>query len=369
MKILFVDLKKQYLNYKNEIDEAIFEVINEAAFIRGKYVTKFEEEFATKCESEYCISVANGTDALFVILKMLGIGHEDEVITTSLSWISTSETISLTGAIPVFIDTDDYFLIDTNKIEDKINEKTKAIIPVHLYGNSCDMDRIMMIAAKYNLFVIEDCAQAHFAEFNKQKVGTFGNAAAFSFYPGKNLGAYGDAGAIITNDRILADKCQMFANHGSLTKYNHEIEGINSRLDGLHAAILSVKLKYIDEWTQKRNENAIIYNNYLKDIPYIKIPKIKTNAKHVYHIYCILAEKRDYLKKYLKGKNIETQIHYPTILPLLPAYSYLKFRNEDFPKSSSLQNNILSLPMYAELKTSEIKFICDSIKEYYNNIF
>lgn len=365
MEIPFVDLKIQYQNYKTEIDKAIFDVINDSVFIKGKYVERFENEFASKCDSKYCIGVANGTDALFIILKMLGIGKGDEVITTSLSWISTSETISLTGAKPVFIDTDDYYLIDTYKIKDKITEKTKAIIPVHLYGNPCDMDKIIMIANEYKLFVIEDCAQAHFAMYNEQKVGTFSDAATFSFYPGKNLGAYGDAGAIVTNDKILAEKCRMFSNHGALHKHNHLIEGINSRLDSLQAAILLVKLNYIDEWNRKRYENAVIYNKILKSIPNVKIPKIKSKTKHIFHIYCILAEKRDYLRKYLNEKTIATQIHYPTILPLMPAYSYLNYQQKDFPKSSLFQKNILSLPMYPELKTNEIKFVCDSIKEFY----
>jgi dTDP-4-amino-4,6-dideoxygalactose transaminase len=363
--IPFVDLKAQYNSIKKEIDDAIYNVINETAFIKGKYVEKFEKEFAEKYGVNYCIGVANGTDAIYIVLKMLGIGPGDEVITTAHSWISTSETISQTGAMPVFIDIDDYYLIDVDKIEEKITIKTKAIIPVHLFGQACDMERIMYIAKKYNLYVVEDCAQAHFSEFKGKKVGTFGIAATFSFYPGKNLGAYGDAGAIITNNKQLAEKCRMYANHGALTKHNHEIEGINSRLDGLQAAILSVKLKYIDEWNKKRLESALLYNELLKSIPQVITPKIKKESKHIFHVYCIQAENRDVLKTNLYENGIETQIHYPTMLPFLPAYKYLNYTISDFPNAYKIQNKILSLPMYPELDKNEIIFIANKIKEIY----
>ena len=366
MKIPFVDLKAQYNSIKLEIDEAISKVISETAFIKSKYVSEFEEAFANKYGVTHCIGVANGTDAIYIVLKMLGIGNGDEVITTAHSWISTSETISQTGAKPVFVDTDEFYTIDTAKIEQKITKKTKAIIPVHLYGQPADIQKVKEICDKYNLFLIEDCAQAHFAEYKGQKVGTFGIAATFSFYPGKNLGAYGDAGAIITNDGLLAEKCRMYANHGALKKHQHEIEGINSRLDGLQAAILSVKLKYIDEWNQKRLENALLYNALLKDISQIVTPKIKKNSMHIFHVYCIQAERKDELKTYLLENGIETQIHYPTMLPFMPAYKYLNYNSKDFPKAFSLQDKLLSLPMYPELNIKQIEFICAKIKSFYN---
>ncbi len=366
--IPFVDLKSQYISIKNEIDSAILDVINETAFIKGKYVNDFEKKFAEKYNINHCIGTANGTDAIYIVLKMLGIGEGDEVITSALSWISTSETITQAGAKPVFVDIDEYYLIDANKIEEKITKKTKAIIPVHLYGQACEMDKIMAIANKNNLIVIEDCAQAHFAEFQGKKVGTFGLAATFSFYPGKNLGAYGDAGAIITNDDNLARKCRMYANHGALIKHHHEVEGINSRLDGIQAAILSVKLKYIDQWNNHRLAKAKIYNELLEKIYQITTPKIKNDSKHIFHVYCIQAERRVKLRHYLKDNNIETQIHYPTMLPFMPAYHYLGHKTRDFPNAFRIQDKILSLPIYPELDLEQINYIYEKIKTFYNII-
>lgn len=363
--IHFVDLKVQYESIKEEVDYAMLEVIKETAFIKGKYVEKFENDFVEKYGVKHCISTANGTDAIYIVLKMLGIGSGDEVITTAHSWISTSETITQAGAKPVFVDTDEYYTINASKIEEKINSKTKAIIPVHLYGQACEMDKIMEIAKRYNLFVIEDCAQAHFAEYNGKKVGTFGIAATFSFYPGKNLGAYGDAGAIMTNEDDLAMKCRMYSNHGALKKHYHEIEGINSRLDGLQAAILSVKLKYIDEWNRKRLNNALIYNDLLSNIQQVRIPRIRKNSKHIFHVYSIQVERREELREFLHQNGIETQIHYPTMLPFMPAYKYLNLKYEDFPNAYHYQDKILSLPMYPELTESKILFIINKIKEFY----
>ena len=253
MTIPFVDLKAQYNSIKNEIDSTIQKVISETAFIKGKYVLQFEEDYKNAYGVKNVVSCANGTDAIYISLKALGIGAGDEVITTALSWISTSETITQAGAKVVFVDIDpENYTFDVSKIEEKITEKTKAIIPVHIYGHPANMTEIMRIAKHYNLNVIEDCAQAHFAQWKGQNVGTFGDLATFSFFPGKNLGAYGDAGAVITNDKKLADKVRMFANNGALVKHQHKIEGINSRMDGLQAAILSVKLKYINKWTNSR---------------------------------------------------------------------------------------------------------------------
>jgi len=364
-KIPFVDLKIQYNNIKDEIDYAIQSVIDDTAFIKGKYVQKFENDFKKKYGVKHCISCANGTDAIYISLKILNIGVGDEVITVSNSWISTSETISQTGAKPVFIDINDYYNIDISKIEKKINSKTKAIIPVHLYGQPAEMDTIKKICDKYKLFLIEDCAQAHFAKWDKKNVGTMGHLGTFSFFPGKNLGAYGDAGCIITNDDKLAEKAKMFANHGSLVKHKHKIEGINSRLDGLQAAILSVKLKYIDEWTELRIRNAELYTELLLNIKNVKVPQIHSNVKHVFHLYVIRCENRDKLKKYLNANGVSTAIHYPSPLPLLKAYDYLKLDKNEYFISNSYKNQILSLPMFPELLKDDIIYITDLIKDFY----
>jgi len=366
MKVPFVDLKAQYQSLKGEIDAAIQSVINKTAFVGGPHVQEFEIAFAEKYGVKHCISCANGTDAIYITLKALGIAPGDEVITVANSWISTSETISQAGARPVFVDIDpDYYHIDPQKIEEKISAKTKAAIPVHLFGQPASIDKIKAICDKHGLFFIEDCAQAHFATYKGRKVGTFGIAGTFSFYPGKNLGAYGDAGAIITNDDGVAARAKMFANHGSLRKHQHEMEGINSRMDGIQAAILSVKMRYIDEWNLARNKNALIYNRLLSGIDQIQTPKIRDNSLHIFHLYVIRVEKRDELANFLKSKGIDTGIHYPTALPFMPAYSYLGHKPSDFPIAYKIQDEILSLPMFPELNNEQINYVASSIKEFF----
>lgn len=366
MNVPFVDLKQQYFGIKSEIDNAIKDVIENTAFIGGKKVSDFEEAFAKLYGVKHCISAANGTDSLFIIMKMLGVGPGDEVITVANSWISSSETISLTGAKPVFVDIDpDYYSIDESKLEAAITANTKCIIPVHLHGQACDMDTIMRIADKAGIPVLEDCAQSHFSEFKGKRVGTFGIAGSFSFYPGKNLGAYGDAGCIITNDDAFAEKCKMFARHGALKKHHHQIEGINSRLDGLQAAILSVKLNYILDWTESRINVAAQYRELLNDVEGISLPKLRPNTKHSYHLFVIRSERRDELAAFLNEKGIGTAIHYPTALPNLPAYSYLGHKREDFPIASEYEGKILSLPMYPELKSEMIKEVAEAIKAFF----
>lgn len=368
MNIPFVDLKAQYLSLKSEIDNAIESVVQETAFIGGKYVKIFEKEFADLYGVKHCISVANGTDSLYILMKTLGISKGDEVITVANSWISSSETISQTGATPIFVDIDpDYYSIDETQVISKITPQTKAILTVHLHGQMCQIDKIKAICEEYNLILLEDCAQSHFSKHKGQNAGTFGLAGSFSFYPGKNLGAYGDAGCIITNDDDLAEKCKMYANHGALKKHAHQIEGINSRLDGLQAAILSAKLPHILKWTDKRIENAKIYESLLKDVDGITIPKIRPNTQHTFHLYIIRTEKREELKAYLKENGIETAIHYPTALPNLPAYSYLNTKPADFPIATKYQEEILSLPMYPELSHMQITYICDTIKMFVSN--
>lgn len=281
------------------------------------------------------------------------------------TWISTAETITQTGAEPVFVDIDtDFYTIDVSRIEEKITSRTKAIIPVHLFGQSCDMDAITAICKRYGLYLVEDCAQAHFAEWKGKNVGTFGVAGTFSFYPGKNLGAYGDAGAIITNDKEFADKARMFANHGALKKHKHEIEGINSRLDGIQAAILSVKLKHILKWNALRLDRALLYNRYLDDIAAIVTPLIEHNAKHVFHLYVIRSKNRDKLSKLLNNQGIATGIHYPSPLPFLTAYKYLNHKPGDFPISYKYMGQILSLPMYPELTDDMIEYVVKNIMDF-----
>ena len=368
MNISFVDLKAQYNSIKSDIDNAIQNVLQETAFIRGKYVKTFEEQYQAAYGVKHCIGVGNGTDAIYIILKMLGIGQGDEVITVANSWISTSETITQAGAKPIFIDIErDYFTIASDLIEAKITSRTKAIIPVHLCGQMADMVKIKTICEKYSLFLIEDCAQAHFSQLNGQNAGTFGDAATFSFYPGKNLGAYGDAGAIITNNDDLAEKCRMYANHGALVKHHHFMEGINSRLDGLQASILSAKLPHLDGWIQKRQEVAQLYSDLLKDIPEVTPPLIRPNSQHTFHLYMIRAEKRDELRTYLNEKGIPTFIHYPTPLPFMPAYGYLRHTIDEFPVASAYQCEILSLPMFPELSKKEVEYIVDTIKSFYKS--
>ncbi|MDD3876936.1 MAG: DegT/DnrJ/EryC1/StrS family aminotransferase [Bacteroidales bacterium] len=368
MFIPFVDLKAQYLSLKNDIDTAINNVINDTAFVGGKYLKEFEENFARAYGVKHCIGVANGTDAIYIVLKMLGIGQGDEVITVANSWISTSETISQTGAKPVFIDIEkDYFNINTDLIEDKITARTKAIIPVHLYGQPARIDIIKDLCQKHHLFLIEDCAQSHFAEYDGKFVGTFGHASTFSFYPGKNLGAYGDGGAIITNDDILDEKFRLYANHGALKKHHHLIEGINSRLDGLQAAILNAKLPHIHNWNSARLNNALLYNELLKDVKQLQVPKIRNNCKHIFHVYSLRAEHRNELMAYLNENDIQTAIHYPNALPFMPAYAYLGYNENDCPVAADYQHKILSLPMYPELSREQILFVADKIKSFYSN--
>tara|TARA_B110001452_G_scaffold203324_1_gene173345 strand:+ start:130 stop:1224 length:1095 start_codon:yes stop_codon:yes gene_type:complete len=359
--IPLVDLKKQYESIKSEIDKSIKDVLSNTSFIGGEIVTEFETNFKKYIGVNHCISCANGTDSIEILLKALDIGKGDEVIVPAVSWISTSEAVSTVGAKPVFVDINpDYYTIDLTKIEDKITNNTKAIIPVHLYGQPVDMVKLMAIAKKHNLKVIEDCAQAHGAEFNNKKIGSFGDCASFSFYPGKNLGAYGDAGAMLTNESKIAEKARMIANHGQKEKHNHIIEGRNSRMDGIHAAVLNVKLNYLNSWTSSRIEIAKNYNSLLSKSS-ISCPKKIKDGKHVYHLFVIRSLQRDKLKKELAEKGISSAIHYPTALPFLECYKYLNHTKDDFPIANSYTEQILSLPMYPELNNQEIEFICNNI--------
>ena len=365
MKIHFADLHAQYQSIKPEIDAAISAVIESSAFIRGPFVEKFEDEFAAAIGARHCVSCANGTDALYIAMVTLGVKPGDEVITSAHSWIATSETITQAGGKVVFCDTDAAtYTIDPDAIESKITAKTVGIIPVHLYGQPADIDRIMAIAKKHNLWVIEDCAQAHLATFKGKQVGTFGNVASYSFYPGKNLGAMGDAGALVTSDAALARKMAVFARHGGIVKGQHEIEGINSRLDGLQAAILSVKLKYLPKWTAARQKLAARYLASLANIDDIALPFVRDATSHVWHLFVIRHERRDALAQHLAARGIQTAINYPVALPFLPAYERLGHVPTDFPNAFANQSRILSLPMFAEMTSEQQQVVTDAIKEY-----
>jgi len=370
MNIQFVDLKAQYETIKSEIDSAIKDVIAKSAFIGGPYLKSFEENFADFCGVKHCVGVGNGTDALFIALKTLGIGAGDEVITVANSFIATSEAITQTGARVVFVDINPKtYNIDTNKIEEKITSCTKAIVPVHLYGQPADMEPILALAKKHHLKIVEDAAQAHGAIYKNRTIGSIGEMACFSFYPGKNLGAYGDAGAIVTNDDVLAKKARIFANHGRIDKYNHEMEGVNSRMDGLQGAVLNVKLKHLDKWTKMRRHNAYLYNENLTGLELITPVEID-NVKCVYHLYVIRVKKnlRQELQNHLKNNGIATGIHYPIALPNLKAYAYMNHQENDFPEASAASKEIVSLPMYPELEPVQIEYITTMIKDFFKTI-
>lgn len=361
MVISLVDLKRQYERIQNEVDQCVHNVIGDTAFIGGKYVKDFEASFAGFCRAKYCVSVGNGTDAIYIALRALGVGTGDEVITVANSFIATSEAISLTGARVVFVDCDPRtYTMDLEQAERAVSPRTKAIVPVHLYGHPADMEGLEEIAKKNKLFMVEDCAQAHGAEIKSQRVGTIGDIGCFSFYPGKNLGAYGDAGAIVTDREDFAIRCRMIANHGRIEKYDHEFEGMNSRLDGLQAAILSVKLKYLEEWTEKRRSIAWQYGELLKGLP-LELPMESDGCRHVYHLYVVRVRSRKAVQDRLKEAGVATGIHYPIALPMLKAYQYLGHRPKDFPVAVRYSQEILSLPMFPELTAEQIKWVCDTL--------
>ena len=362
MNIPFVDLKAQYREIKEEIDHTIQGVILESAFIGGKYLKSLEQNFANYLGVKHCIGVANGTDALSIALASLGIKKGDEVITVANSFIATSEAVTRIGAKVVFVDCQkDTLLIDVLKIEEAITEHTKAIIPVHLYGQPVDMEKILEIAERYKLYVIEDAAQAHGAQYKGQKVGTLGDCACFSFYPGKNLGAYGDAGAIVTNNDQLAKQVRMYANHGRIEKYNHEFEGINSRLDGLQAAILDVKLKHLEEWNERRRAVAKIYDEQFKES--VVIPSVSPAVRHVYHLYVIRVQKRDKVRELLTQSGVSTGIHYPIPLPFLKAYRYLGYQPADFPVAYKYKDELLSLPIHGNMSDEHVEYVITQVKD------
>jgi dTDP-4-amino-4,6-dideoxygalactose transaminase len=368
MQIPFFDLRAQYESIGLDIENSLRKAIASLRFCKGDEVNEFERVFSKILKINHCIGMGNGTDSLFAILKALGIGYGNEVITPAFSWISSSEVISLCGATPVFSDVDPRtFTLDPNLVEQKITERTKALIVVHLYGHSASMKQLKKICCDHNLYLIEDCAQAHLSKTEDHNAGTFGDAAAFSFYPTKNLGAFGDAGCAITNNDLLAEKIRRFANHGALQKDDHVIEGMNSRLDTLQAAVLLSKLPHLKTWNDKRNNNAQLYNSLLENVSGITVPFIQPGTYHTFHLYVIRAQRRDELKAHLLSHGIQTLIHYPEALPDLPAYAYKKVPKGDFFVSRELAKEVLSLPIYPEIANESIYYVAEKIKEFYNS--
>jgi dTDP-4-amino-4,6-dideoxygalactose transaminase len=362
--IPLVDLRAQYESIKEEIDTAIAAVLRDTAFIGGRFVREFEDAFARYCGTTSCVGVANGTDALFVALRTVGVGPGDEVITAANSFIATSEAITMAGARAVFVDIDPKtYNIDVAQIAEKITPRTKAIVPVHLYGQPADMDPLLVLARKHGIRVIGDAAQAHGAFYKGQPVAKCADITCFSFYPGKNLGAYGDAGALVTDNDEWAANARMLANHGRTKKYDHEFEGVNSRLDGLQAAVLSVKLRHLDEWTERRRTIANGYNQALRNAGVVT-PSELENVKAVYHLYVVRVPdgRRDALQRRLKACGIHTGIHYPIALPFLNAYRSLGHRGSDFPESRKASGEILSMPMFPEMTAEQLECVTEQVR-------
>ncbi len=367
INVAFNDLKRHHAPIRQEIDQAISTVIDTSAFVRGRHVEEFEGRFAELTGQKHVVSCSDGTTALYIAMRALGAGPGDEVIVPGMSWISTSETVSQTGATVIFCDiSPDTHVIDAGKIEELVTDRTVGIIPVHLYGHPAPMPAIMEIAKKNALWVIEDCAQAHLATIDDKMIGSFGNIASYSFYPGKNLGAMGDAGALTTNDGQLAEMMTKFARHGGLRKGEHDIEGINSRLDGLQAAILNVKIEHLPRWTEKRRAIAERYMNALSGLnsKKISIPYAAENCNPAWHLFVVQTEDRQSLIKHLQEKEIQTVINYPKALPFLPCYSGKGHTATDFPNSHYLQNTCLSIPIFPEIEDQEIEAVVHAISTW-----
>lgn len=385
MKVPFIDLKAQYESIKDEIDAAIQQVLDSCAFAGGPFVEKFEKEFADFCQCKYAIGVGSGTEALWLSLLALGIGPGDEVITVPNTFIATAEAISFCGATPAFVDIDEQtYNMDPKKLEEFLEKKcsptqstnypidkstnrpVRTIIPVHLFGQMADMDPIIEIAKKYGLLVIEDACQAHGAEYKGRRAGSIGDVGCFSFYPGKNLGAYGEAGAIVTNNAELDKNIRMLRDHGQAKKYYHEMVGWNARMDGLQGAILSVKLKHLERWNEARRKNAKLYDELLNNLDGVTVPREANSAKHVYHIYAIRTKSRDALINALAEKDIHCGIHYPVPVHLHDAYAPLMLAEESFPIAEKYAEEFVSLPMFPELTCDQQKKVAGKINEFFS---
>ncbi len=363
--IRFVDLEAQYWLIKEEIDAAIASVIERSAFVGGPDLSRFEAHFAEYCEVEHCVGVGNGTDALILALWGLGIGPGDEVITTTHTFIATVEAISRVGAHPVLVDVDpETYLIDPAAVEAAVTPRTRAIIAVHLYGQPAPMDALVAIAERHGLALVEDAAQAHGARYEGRRVGSLGDVACFSFYPGKNLGAYGDGGAVVTRDGALAETVRKLSNHGRSEKYLHERVGTNSRLDGLQAAILDVKLVHLDAWNEARREVARAYEAALAELPGVVLPRVREDAEPVWHLYVVQCPDRDGLRAHLADAGIASGIHYPIPVHRQPAYADLGLGPGSLPVSEAACERILSLPIFPELGADGARYVADAVAAY-----
>jgi dTDP-4-amino-4,6-dideoxygalactose transaminase len=367
MHVPFLDLKAQYSTIKSEIGEAVTRVLDSGQFILGPEVQRFEEGFAHLHSANHAIATNNGTSALHLALWAMGISRDDEVILPVNTFIATAEAVLLCGARPVFVDHDEYYNIDVEQVESRITRRTKAIIAVHLYGQPAKMDALKRITDRHGIAILEDVAQAHLATFEGKSVGAWSHAACFSFYPGKNLGAYGEGGAVITNDSALNHKMRLLRDHGSESKYQHVVAGHNYRLEALQAAILNVKLKYIEAWTASRRRHAEEYNQMLHDCHQIQLPKEYSQAKSVYHLYVIQAADREGLREHLERATIGTGMHYPVPLHQQPCFAYLGYKGGAFPRAEASAKRILSLPMFPELTEAQIKYVAENIRNFYNS--
>ncbi len=366
MQIPFVDLKSQYASIKNRILPELEEVLETSAFILGPKVAAFEEKFASMHGVRRCLGVNNGTAALHVALWALGLGPGDEVILPVNTFFATAEAVSMTGAAPRFVEPHPHtYNLDPEAIEAAINPRTKGIVPVHLYGQPADMEPILQIAERRGLWVVEDAAQAHLARYRNKPVGGFGIAACFSFYPGKNLGAYGEAGAIVTNDEDLYHRMRLIRDHGSAEKYRHEMIGHNYRMAGFQGAVLGVKCAFIEEWTRLRAMHAAAYTRLLGDIPQVSLPFEMAEVVHAYHLYVIRVPFRDELAEYLKQRGIATGMHYPIPLHLQPAYAFMGHGPGSFPIAERYAGQILSLPIFPELEEAQIQYVADHIRSFF----
>jgi len=365
MRVPFLDLKTQYESIRDEIAEALQQVLDNTAFAGGRFVANFEKDFASFCGCEHAIGVSSGTSALWIALWALGIGTGDEVITVPNTFIATAEAISFCGATPVFVDVDEQtYNMNPDLLEAAITPKTRAIIPVNLFGQTADMDPIMEIARTRELFVVEDACQAHGAEYKGRRAGSIGDAGCFSFYPGKNLGAYGEAGAVVTNNAELAETMRAFRDHGQTRKSRHTMIGWNGRMDGFQGAVLSVKLKHLPAWNEARRKNAKLYNRLLADIDDVITPAEADYAKHIYHVYAIRTQNRDELMSALAEQEISCGIHYPVPVHLQEAYAHLGHGRNSFPAAEKCAEEFVSLPMFAELTPEQIETVTSEISRF-----
>ena len=369
MSVPFVDLQAQYRSIKSEVDAAIQRVLDTSAFVLGREVEAFERAFAEYVGAEFCVGVSNGTAAIQLALTACGVGAGDEVIVPANTFFATAEAVSTAGATPVFVDCDPVsYNVDASKIEAAVTPRTRAVIPVHLYGQPADLDVVFEIAERHNLFVIEDAAQAHGARYKGRRVGPLGRAGCFSFYPGKNLGAYGEGGAVVTNDKEVARRVRLLRDHGSEQKYRHEIVGYNFRLEGIQGAVLGVKLQHLDRWNALRREHAARYRELLAPLGAsgaLALPEETPYAEGVYHLFVVQAEARDSLQRFLSAAGVQTGIQYPVPVHLQPAYAPLGHKEGDFPEAERQARRLLSLPMFAELTERQIAYVADALGDFF----